>query len=158
MNSTIKNAIIFIVIGGVLFSGYFFFIKPRPEEAILVTTATGTTDGDLGTNNIENLPNADSQIAKDLLVVLLNVKNITLNDAILSDPAFKNLVDSTVTLIPEKNEGRPNPFAPIGSDSVALPIIPVSPGASSASGLDVTPATNDSLVAPGASIPSTGVN
>lgn len=128
MNSTIKNAIIFIVIGGALFSVYFFFIKPDPEQANLVTNSTSLGEGELVVGNTENLPNADSEIAKELLVVLLNVKNITLNDAILSDPAFKNLVDSTVTLIAEKNEGRPNPFAPIGSDALVPPanIVPSS--------------------------------
>ena len=55
-------------------------------------------------------------------MVLLNVKNIKLDDSIFSDIAFSNLRDSSITLIPDGTEGRPNPFAPIGSDASVAPV------------------------------------
>ena len=73
-----------------------------------------------------NIPDANSLIAKDFLNLLLNVKNIKLDDSIFADNAFNSLRDSSIVLTPDGNEGRPNPFAPLGSENiiggVVLPI------------------------------------
>jgi hypothetical protein len=66
-------------------------------------------------------------VAKDFFALLLNVKNIKLDDAILSDPAFLSLRDSSIVLVPDGNEGRPNPFAKFGNDAVVIPTTPVAP-------------------------------
>ena len=107
--SKIKNIIILVVIGAILVLIYIFLIKAPDETATLVSSsgvapATTTTD---------------SSVAKDFLTLLLNVKNIKLDDAIFSDSAFGALRDSSITLTPDGNEGRPNPFAPLGIDIVA---------------------------------------
>lgn len=156
MNPKIKNAIIFIIIGGALFASYYFFIKAKPEEANLTTSSGEPIDANsTSPDGVDALPTADSEIAKELLVVLLNVKNITLDDAILSDPAFKNLVDSTVTLIPDKNEGRPNPFAPIGSDGgVSAPNPLITPPPVIVSELEV-PAITPETIPPATPAPAT---
>ncbi len=41
---------------------------------------------------------------------------MSLNDGVFTDPAFKSLQDFTRPLVPLGNEGRVNPFSPIGSD------------------------------------------
>ena len=72
-----------------------------------------------------SITDQNSLIAKNLLSILLSVKSIKLNDAIFSDTAFINLRDSSILLTPSGDEGRANPFAPVGSDAVTTPIAPV---------------------------------
>ena len=75
------------------------------------------------------MPSNTSIISQNFVSVLLNIKNIKLDDAIFSDPAFNNLHDQNISLKPDGTEGRPNPFAQFGNDNPAqtLNIIPVTP-------------------------------
>ncbi|MFZ2204973.1 MAG: hypothetical protein WAV23_00060 [Minisyncoccia bacterium] len=118
MSSTIKNIIILVVVAIVLVLVYIFFLKPAPEQAPLTTssgapvTATVTSDPITGS---------------EFLAVLLSVKSLRLDDAIFSDPAYISLHDSSIELITDTTEGRPNPFAPIGSDVSTVPINTLAP-------------------------------
>jgi len=124
MNPKLKNAIIFIVIGIAMVAIYLVFIKKDPEQSNLTVSSQGnaanptasTTSGAVSSANV-----VDSGLSKDFLSVLLSIQNITLDDSIFSDLAFMNLKDSTILLVPDGSEGRPNPFAPIGSESNSLP-------------------------------------
>lgn len=126
MISKIRNIIIFVTIGTIFVLIYIYFIKPPANENSLVSSAPSTALPGIndsatsasGTNNNTSL------VAKDFLALLLNVKNIKLNDAILADPAFASLHDSSITLTPDGNEGRVNPFAPFGTDATT----PISSG------------------------------
>ena len=121
MNPKIKNILIFTAIIAILILVYVYFIKAPAPEAPLISTSPlpvlGTTT--TGNNNFS--------ISQDFLTLLLNVKNIKLDDAILSDKAFASLHDSSITLTPDGNEGRPNPFAPFGIDIVVPGEITLSP-------------------------------
>ncbi len=98
------------MIGGVLVGGYLLFVKkPTSAPGLVSSSEVATETGD-------TLKEEDSVIAKELLGVLLNVKNIRLNDSIFNEEAFTSLQDSTILLVPDGTEGRPNPFAPIGND------------------------------------------
>ena len=110
MNSKIKNIIIFVVVAIILILAYIFFFKPAPEQATL-TTATGNSV--LPSTNVAD---KDTTIGADFLSTLLSVKSINLDDSIFVDSAFATLHDSSILLTPDQTEGRPNPFAPIGSD------------------------------------------
>ena len=112
---TIKKIIIFTVIATILILIYIFFIKKEPDTTTLITSSPIPISQNTG------LPDTNSAIAKDFLTLLLSVKNIKLDDAIFSNNAFNSLRDSSITLTPDGNEGRMNPFAPFGTDSVALP-------------------------------------
>ena len=116
MTPRIKNFVIFLIIAISIIIVYIFFIKKGPEEAPLVSVlSTTTTTADLSPNS--------SLLTQDFLSILLNVKNIKLNDAIFNDPAFISLSDSSILLTPDGTEGRLNPFAPIGSDpQVSAPL------------------------------------
>ena len=149
MKAKIKNLIIFVVIGALMLGAYFFFIKKAPEEPNLATsesspTTTATTGGvSSGT--------LDTQLSKDFLSVLLSIKSISLDDSIFADVAFQSLKDSTIVLLPDGSEGRPNPFAPIGTDINIVPDSFISDlGASNAedglfTDLDVSIETNTPL-------------
>lgn len=113
MLSKYKNIIVFVGIGLVLILIYVFFIKgdSNDEQASLISTSNG--DSNPGSTSAED----GGAIAQDFLSLLLNVKSINLDDKIFSDPAFISLEDSSIELVPDGTEGRPNPFAPIGSDA-----------------------------------------
>ena len=64
----------------------------------------------------------DSSITKEFLSILLSVKSIKLDDAVFADKAFTNLKDSSILLTSTGDEGRINPFAPIGSETATTPI------------------------------------
>lgn len=109
-----KNIIIFLALAAIFVLVYIFFIKSPPEETGLISSPP---DGVLPSTTAEaGAPN--SSITADFLSLLLSVKNIKLDDAIFSDNAFNSLIDSSITLIPDGNEGRPNPFAPLGVDNI----------------------------------------
>lgn len=118
----IKNIIIFIVIALVLFLIYIFFIKTSPEQAGLVSSGANTILPNMdGSTPNTNTSNTDSFIAKDFVALFSSIKDIKLDDAIFSDPAFNSLHDSSIILIPDGNEGRPNPFAHFGNDVIQTP-------------------------------------
>jgi hypothetical protein len=117
----IRNIIIFIVIALVIFLIYVFFIKPSPEQPSLVSSGANATLPNIDGSAVNtSTSNANSEVAKDFLVIFSNIKNIKLNDTIFSDPAFSSLHDSSITLTPDGTEGRPNPFAPFGNDVVPV--------------------------------------
>jgi len=103
-----KRKNIFVILGIVLLAVliYVLFFRGAPEEAPL--TSLGTSTGAPGGENTE--------IAGDFLALLLSVKNIALDTSVFASPAFRTLVDSSIDLVPEGNEGRANPFAPLGSE------------------------------------------
>lgn len=115
----IKNILIFVGIAALLILIYFFFIKSDPDEASLVSSESSSTFPDINTS-----ASATPQITQDFLSILLNIKSIKLDDSIFSDTAFLSLRDSSILLTPDGNEGRPNPFAPIGSDNIIVSTAP----------------------------------
>lgn len=122
----IKNIIIFTVIALVFFSIYFFFIKSSPEQLSLVSSGTNAVLPNVDGSAVNTgASNKASLITRDFLTLFSNIKSVKLNDAIFSDPAFISLHDSSITLTPDGNEGRPNPFAQFGNDGVLPP--PVTP-------------------------------
>ncbi len=122
----IKNIIIFTVIAIAFVLIYIYFIKQSPPEANLVSSGTSATlpNIDGSSNNEANTTNTDSLGTKDFLTLFSNIKNIKLDDAIFSDSAFNSLHDSSIVLIPDGTEGRPNPFAQFGNDAI-LPTITI---------------------------------
>lgn len=116
MKIKFKNIIIFIFIALVLVLVFMLLSRQKEEDSGLVGTTTS------GSSVVPSSSDAGAVgIGEDFLVLLLNIKNIELDDAIFSDSAFKNLKDSSILLIPDGGEGRPNPFAPLGEDDVSMP-------------------------------------
>ncbi len=120
MGSKIKNIILFVGIGAALVVGYLMFFKPKPATPNLVTGTAGTTQNAVSTTNSPATDKAkeNSDLAKQFLSLLLSVRSINLDNQIFADPAFISLKDSTIVLVNDGTEGRPNPFAPIGSDAL----------------------------------------
>jgi hypothetical protein len=118
----LRNIIIFISIALVIVLVYVFFIKSPSQDTaenanLVTTTPAGAVAPVSGTATDAN---ASAKITGDFLTLLLNVKNIKLDDSIFADPAFLSLHDSTITLTEDPSqEGRANPFAQIGTDAAA---------------------------------------
>jgi len=117
-----RNIIIFVTILLIIFLGYFFFIRGDDTSGTLVSAPSGLPDI-IPTNSAGSAPNQANLVPKDFLTLLLNVKNIKLNDMIFVDEVFLSLHDSSIVLVPDGNEGRPNPFAQFGSDPIP-PVVP----------------------------------
>lgn len=124
----IRNIIIFIAIAAVFVLIYIFFIKPSSPPGNLVVSPSS----DIPLPNVNNgemsagAPDKTSLVAKNFLALLLNVRNIKLDDVIFSDPSFNSLRDSSIVLTPDGNEGRVNPFAQFGNESISVPV-PLNP-------------------------------
>jgi hypothetical protein len=116
MNSKIKNIIILVIVAVVLVLVYIFFIKKDPTDTALLSSSGGITGTDIVLSTEDT-----SKINNDFLALLLSVKSIKLDDTILKNKAFLSLQDSSIVLSQDGNEGRPNPFAPIGSESMVVP-------------------------------------
>ncbi len=119
MRGKIKNIIIFAVAAVVLVFLYvtFFSGGGNSGNSSLVTSSS-PMDINSAISNLSNSSSGNSPtIGNDFLSLLLSIRSINLNDSIFSDKSWLNLRDSSVVLNPASGEeGRPNPFAPIGSD------------------------------------------
>ena len=107
-----------VVVAVVLVLVYVFFIKKAPESAPLTSSSGVPATGDVSTTTPSD---GTADISSGFISLLLSVKSIKLDDSILKDQSFLSLRDSSITLVQDGNEGRPNPFAPIGSESITPP-------------------------------------
>lgn len=100
MQFFLKNKLALGIVAAVVLSAALYFsFSGKDEGALLESTGTGG----LG-----------SPVSRELLVILGDLRTVTLGDTLFADPSFRNLVDFGVT-IPLSPVGRRNPFAPLGS-------------------------------------------
>ncbi len=142
--------VVLLVVGGLV---YFFVIKgkdggaPASESLAtggLVSTNTGRTTGAaVATTGTAN--------PGDQVVALLrNLSTIQLSDAVFVNPSFSQLRDISIVLPPVTNQGRRNPFAPIGGENVAPAPTGTVPAASAAPAAPTAvPATAPATATPG---------
>jgi hypothetical protein len=136
----IKNIIIFIIIAVAFILIYIFFLKPSPPEASLVSSGASALPNIDGSSPNVSTSGSDSLATQNFLDLFSSVKNIKLDDAVFADPAFGSLRDSSIILVPDGTEGRPNPFAQFDAPVPTLPSL--SGGVPKASsGPALTPAT-----------------
>lgn len=88
---------------------------------VLVTIFSGKNETQTGSlisssGDVVSPVTGEDEIGEEFLVTLLNLRTIQLDETLFSDQKFRSLEDFTITLIPEGNVGRSNPFAPIGTD------------------------------------------
>lgn len=103
----------------VVFWGYKF-IAGEPDPAVIVDGSEMAPDS-LGTDEA-------SQASQEIVALAGTLEAIAAKEdkqSLFSSKSFDSLIDFTVTLFVEA-AGRPNPFAPIGSDNtsfVAQPLL-----------------------------------
>lgn len=110
MSAKLKNILIMVVVVALLLLAYFLFFNKK--EAPLLTGSEKEVSG-------VGLSNQD----KDLLSILLNMKNIEIDNSLFTNSTFSSLKDTSIELIPDGKEGRVNPFAPIGSDEEEVLVV-----------------------------------
>ncbi len=124
MKKLIKKIIIGVVILVVGIVVYNFIFKKESAPAVGLTSSNPAP-----TSAESPLPEGDSVVGAQFLSILLNLKNIKLDDSLFASPTFSGLQDFTINLVQEGNQGRNNPFAPLGVDpSLPNPAVPPTSG------------------------------
>jgi hypothetical protein len=122
MSKSIKNIIIFVVIVIILGVGYFMFFGKTSAPVSNTNSSLQTSAGVAPVNSVvstNSLTSAEAtKISQEFVNQLLNLQAIKLNDDIFSSLAFQSLQDFSIVLVQPGNEGRPNPFAPFGTDGL----------------------------------------
>ncbi len=116
-----RNIIIFMGIAAIFVATYIFLTGGSEPEDNLVSSSSSPTSSVIPGEQNTIVSSEQNQIAQNFLSLLLNIKSIKLDDSIFSDDAFNSLRDSSIVLVPDGNEGRPNPFAPFGTDNIEMP-------------------------------------
>jgi uncharacterized transporter YbjL len=124
MNPKLKKLLVFVVIIVIVLVAYSMFFKGEDKAPGLQSSA-GTSSGAIASS-------AESAYGQEFLTLLLNLKKISLDDSLVTSNAFLGLQDFTKVLVSQNNQGRPNPFAPIGSDSNLAPTPVTTPTTSKA--------------------------
>jgi hypothetical protein len=111
-----------VILGAIAAVGYFFGFKHDQANAAdapgLVSTNTGTTQG------LQNTSTTGDTTGSQVITILRNLSVIKLDDAVFRNPAFALLTDISISLPPTTDQGRRNPFAPVGTDSSLTPAVP----------------------------------
>jgi hypothetical protein len=105
MTSTIKNIFSLVLIAGLLVLAYIFFVQKNENGPALVSLFGNSSSPNESDQNLAN--------TKNFISLLLNIKDIRLEDSVFSGQVFSSLKDSSIILTSDGNEGRSNPFAPI---------------------------------------------
>ena len=88
-----------VVIGGAV--SFYFYGKSSTQD----------------TSMIGVVPNGGMPVDESQVLSLLNqIRNLHIDTQLFEDPAYTKLYDYSVP-IPEKNVGRPNPFAPLPGEA-----------------------------------------
>ncbi len=119
MKSTPSKFIhILIIVGVIATAGYFLGFKndhvDAAETAGLVSANKGATQG------LPNTTAAGDNTGSQVVSILRNLSVIKLDDAVFRNPALALLTDISISLPPVTNQGRRNPFAPVGTDNPAV--------------------------------------
>ena len=104
-NNIILATIVLIVISA---GGFYYISRDKQDDSDLLTS-----------ESVEN------GVDRELLATLLQLKSLKFNPGLLQSNTFKSLKDFSRE-IPDEPKGRPNPFAPIGTDK-AISVSTTSP-------------------------------
>ncbi len=99
------NILILLLVCGLIIFGYFFFFGPEDEVGIS-TTSTNTANPNVSTETSE------------FLVLLKSLQSVKLSGEIFNNPMFATGLVNYTTPIPDRPQGRSNPFAPLGTANI----------------------------------------
>jgi len=102
-----KNSLLVLLLIIVCFVAYIFFFR---DNGSLTNTSIQTEEDILRSEVVTKLKNLES----------LN----KIDNSILKDVVFVSLKDGSLPIVAESSVGRGNPFAPIGTFSSLLQVIP----------------------------------
>jgi len=118
---TIKNIIIGLVVA-IIGLAVYSFLNPSEDQGDSSSLTSLLASGSFG-----QVQETDTDLANaEILRILGNIQNITLDDDIFTNPVFRELEDSRFSIPKPIRIGRPNPFRPIGFDSNST-LVPAAP-------------------------------
>lgn len=103
MNWIMHNKLIFIIAVIVVALGVWYGLSQDGAPETLLTTTT--PDGS---------PVSQASNDQEIIGTLLALRAVTLSGTVFGEPSFMSLQDFGTTIVPEP-VGRPNPFAPLGT-------------------------------------------
>lgn len=107
----IKNIGIGVAVAVVLGGAYLFLVKDTKQESPLLTKEGVPADVAAGGSGAQTTYTGESSEARDIAVVLNQLKAVSINGEIFDNPAFRALTDFHLNASPEP-KGRQNPFLP----------------------------------------------
>lgn len=112
---TIKKILIGLLIAVALLVAYSFVNQQDSGNSVGLGSLSSVIQGD------SNIDDEEVELANsEILGILGSIQNIQLDDDIFSNPVFRDLRDTRFTIPKPLQIGRPNPFLPIGFDSVTI--------------------------------------
>ncbi len=100
--------LVLAAIGGAVY--YFGYKKDG------VATVTGLVSSNTGASTgLQNSAIGEGSTGSQVVAILRNLSAIKLDDSVFRNPAFALLTDISISLPPVTNQGRRNPFAPVGA-------------------------------------------
>ncbi len=102
MSKIIKRLITVAVVVALIAIGYSLVSNKKQGDQTLSTVGANT--------------DSTNEVGDEFLATLLNLQVLKLDGDIFNANTFTGLQDFSITLVQLGNQGRPNPFAPIGSD------------------------------------------
>lgn len=103
MSKTLLNVFIVVLILALGYLGWNYWSTHKQSTADNSSLSIGTDPNALALKTAN----------EGYLNLLLNLKSIRLDTAFFTSSSFRSLVDFSIPILPEGNEGRPNPFVPI---------------------------------------------
>lgn len=112
---TIKKILIGLVVAIVLLGVYAAVTSTNND-----VQGASSLSSLVGQGNLGQVQETDTALANaEILRILGSIENISLDDDIFTNPVFRELEDSRFSIPKPTRIGRPNPFLPIGFDSLA---------------------------------------
>lgn len=110
---TQKLVVTVVTLGLVGFFGYSFFLS---------ISGSGPSSSSALDNSSVSL--GTGVVGQDISALVAKLKSVSIDTSLFSSPLFSNLKDISTPIIPEP-QGRPNPFASVGSDGyfVSTPVL-----------------------------------
>ncbi len=112
-------AALVIALGAYLYFSGSSSSTQKPVTNTIASSNTGSNPVALGNNSVTA---ASTFAGSDIATMLKNISQIRLNTAILQNPSFLALLDTTLTLPPTTVAGRINPFGRSGALESATPV------------------------------------
>lgn len=119
MNKKLKILLLVIVL---ILAGFFIFSLTQKNIPVPTQSGLSSTGAVLG-GEVANKDTTSLAGLDDFSAALANIRSVSIDTSIFSDPTYKTLQDNPIALGTEVI-GRNNPFAPVGTD-IDTQIFPV---------------------------------
>jgi hypothetical protein len=80
---------------------------------------SGNSSQPIVSNNQSVLSGGGAEIGQEFISMLLNLQAINLDTTLFQEQSFLSLKNNSIEFRDPGGQGRPNPFAPIGSDAIS---------------------------------------